>query len=94
MPRFRIGQIVTSRAGRDAGRTFVVVGADGDAVVVADGDLRKVENAKRKNAKHLVAHDWVEPGLESRIMSGEKVTNAEIRRVVEAWRSRTAGGGR
>jgi len=94
MPDLRIGQMATSKAGRDAGKTFVIIGIDGDRAIVADGNIRKVESGKKKNFRHLVAHDWVEPGLESRIVNGERITNAEIRRIVEAWESRTAGGGR
>lgn len=94
MPDLRVGQVVTSRAGRDAGKTFVVIGLDGDRVVVADGDLRKVENAKKKNLKHVVGHDWVEPEMAARILRGDRVTNAEVRGVVEAWQRRTPGGGR
>ncbi len=93
MPDLSIGQVVTSRAGRDAGKTFVVVDWSGDRAMVADGDLRKVENAKKKNPRHLVAHDLVDPEIRAKAMRGEKVTNADIRRVVEAWLG-NAGGGR
>ncbi len=91
MPDLRIGQVVTSRAGRDAGKAFLVIGLEGDRVAIADGDLRKVESAKKKNVKHVVGHDWVEPELAARISRGDMVTNSEIRGVVEAWHRKTPG---
>ena len=94
MPDFGIGRIVTSKAGRDRGKAFVVIGIEGDRVRVADGELRKVGSAKRKNQRHLVAHDWIAPGLESRIRGGDGVSDAEIRKIIEAWQEKTAGGGR
>ena len=44
-----IGQIVVSKAGRDAGRAFVIVGVADDAhVLIADGQLRGLSRPKKK----------------------------------------------
>lgn len=49
-----IGEIVYSKAGRDRGRYFAVVEIVGEGFVrVADGDVRRIKNAKLKNVKHL-----------------------------------------
>ena len=43
-----IGQIVHSRAGRDKDKFFIVVSlVDEEYVLVADGDLRKINNPKK-----------------------------------------------
>ena len=47
------GSLVYSIAGRDKGTLFVVLEADGDYVYLADGNLRKVENPKKKKLKHV-----------------------------------------
>ena len=48
-----IGQIVVSKAGRDAGRAFVIVGVADDAhVLIADGQLRGLSRPKKKKLKH------------------------------------------
>jgi LSU ribosomal protein L14E len=45
-----IGRIVKSKAGRDKDRIFIIVGvADEKHVLIADGDLRKIEKPKKKN---------------------------------------------
>ena len=47
------GSLVYSIAGRDKGTLFLVLKKDGDFVYLADGDLRKVENPKKKRLKHV-----------------------------------------
>lgn len=49
------GSVVVSKAGRDKGRFFLVVSVENDFALIADGDLRKLENPKRKKLKHLGA---------------------------------------
>ncbi len=57
MERFvcEIGQIVLSKAGRDAGRYFLVTGMDGAELLLADGRHRMLNRPKRKNPAHVQA---------------------------------------
>jgi ribosomal protein L14E/L6E/L27E len=49
-----LGNVVYSKNGRDKGRMFVVIKIVNDRfVLLADGDLRKVEKPNLKNIKHL-----------------------------------------
>ena len=48
-----IGQIVSSKAGRDKNYFLVIVKEDGASVYVCDGKERPLERPKRKNVKHL-----------------------------------------
>ncbi|NMB19832.1 MAG: hypothetical protein GX979_03115 [Firmicutes bacterium] len=58
MGLLQVGQLVTSKRGRDSGRKYVVVKFYDDSHVdVADGSVRKLSRPKRKNIKHLVIHD-------------------------------------
>lgn len=47
------GQLVRSKAGRDKTRTLAVLAVDGPMLLVADGDLRKLDNPKRKRCSML-----------------------------------------
>ena len=47
------GLIVCAMAGRDRGRYFVVLEAEGGYALIADGKSRKLAKPKKKNAKHL-----------------------------------------
>ncbi|ABN54124.1 MAG TPA: RNA-binding protein [Hungateiclostridium thermocellum] len=78
-----IGQVVYSRAGRDSGRKLVVVGiVDDKNVLVADGDLRRIEKPKRKKIKHLRVTKKVILPLTDKLKSGAKVSNSEIRKAL------------
>ena len=49
-----IGSIVTSKGGRDKGRTFVVTATESEEfVMLADGETRRVSRPKKKKLKHL-----------------------------------------
>ncbi len=49
-----LGRVVFSKTGRDSGKAFVIVRVVNDRyVIVSDGDLRKIENPKMKNVRHL-----------------------------------------
>jgi len=78
-----VGQIVVSRAGRDAGRAFVVAKVIDDLYVeICDGDPRKVEKPKRKKIKHLNITDKFAEGLAEKLKNGDRITNAEIRKAL------------
>jgi len=78
-----LGQIVVSKAGRDAGRRFVVVRVIDDSFVeISDGDLRKIEKPKRKKIKHLTSTDEKSEILAEKLRNGVKITNAEIRKML------------
>jgi len=78
-----LGQIVVSRAGRDAGGRFIVIKViDEHFVEICDGDLRRLENSKRKKIKHLNITTEKAQGLEEKLKSGSRITNAEIRKAL------------
>lgn len=83
-----LGQLVTSRAGRDQGKAYLVVEVlPGSFVRVADGATRKVAAAKKKNLRHLVAHravaSEVADGLAEGRISDERVRQALKRLLAE-----------
>jgi ribosomal protein L14E/L6E/L27E len=88
MDDWQIGQVVRSKAGRDKGRVFVVVGKfDDQHVLVADGDLRKIEKPKKKKFKHLQRYNDVIWQIKEKILRGDKITNEEIRKFLEPYKS-------
>lgn len=79
-----VGMVVSSRAGRDAGDRYVVIGAAGDdTVLVADGRRRGTDRPKRKNVKHLDVHGPAGP-LAARLRDGGTVTDEELREALAA----------
>ena len=53
MMEYISGMVVISSAGHDGGGWFVVTGADGRYVYIADGKERKLATPKRKNPRHI-----------------------------------------
>lgn len=80
-----VGQLVYSRAGRDANRAFVVVGVCDDRhVLVIDGQVRPTTHPKRKNVRHLTPGSARYPD----VAAGRMPSNAELHR----WLRSMAGG--
>ncbi|MBX5475828.1 MAG: KOW domain-containing RNA-binding protein [Clostridia bacterium] len=76
----RVGQIVRSRAGRDAGKAYVVIGLENERfALVADGATRTVRRPKRKNVRHLEVLPAEDARLAASFEEGRGPTDAQIR---------------
>ncbi|HLR20671.1 MAG TPA: KOW domain-containing RNA-binding protein [Tissierellaceae bacterium] len=81
-----IGQVVRSKAGRDKGRVFLVLDIiDDKHLIIVDGDLRKIDNPKRKKIKHLNVYNIVLQELSYRLDNKMKINNAYIRKLLEPF---------
>jgi len=81
---YKVGQVVYSKAGRDAGKKFIIVSIpDESYVYISDGDLRKIEKPKRKNAKHLLITEEIIKPLSEKLLKNMNVNNSEVRRALE-----------
>ena len=79
-------QIVRSLAGHDRGDLFCVMDTEGEFLLLADGKRRKVEQPKRKRAKHVTAvGKYSHPTIE-KLRAGQPVGNQELRRALAALR--------
>lgn len=79
----QLGQLVTSRAGRDIGQQFLVVGYNGQRVLVADGRLRSVKRPKEKNIRHICLHTIVAKEIRTKLLANISVSDADIRAALE-----------
>jgi len=78
-----LGQVVYSKAGRDEGKIFVITGLiDANYAYISDGDLRRVENPKKKKIKHLVITKDIINTIAQKISIDVRITNAEIRKAL------------
>ncbi len=79
-----IGQVVISKAGRDAKKSFIIYEVlDDKHVLLVDGKLRKVEQAKKKKVKHLMKTNMISKFVQRKLSQGDKLTNAMIRKELE-----------
>jgi ribosomal protein L14E/L6E/L27E len=58
---------------------------DAEHVFVVDGDLRKLDNPKRKKIKHLIVYNTVLPELRYKLDNKMKINNAYIRKLLEPF---------
>jgi len=78
-----LGQVVYSKAGRDEGKIFVITQLiESNYVYISDGDLRRVDNPKKKKIKHLVITKDIIETIAKKISIESKITNAEIRKAL------------
>ncbi len=89
----RLGQVVSSRGGRDRGRYYLVIGFTGNMVEVADGVVRRVENPKKKNPKHLQPHNLVADEIGRKLRAGQMPANAELRQWLRLLIATMGGAG-
>ena len=78
----KVGSVVRSKAGRDKGDFFIVLAMDGDYVYMANGELRKVDQPKKKKLKHLQGTEQVSEFIINKLSQGNKVTNSEVRKAL------------
>ena len=74
----RIGSVVYSKRGRDAGGYFAVVSVlDADFVFVADGQTH--------NIKHLKNSGHVLEAIAEKLIAGKKVFDSEVRSALRSF---------
>ncbi|MBS4537333.1 KOW domain-containing RNA-binding protein [Clostridium sp. D2Q-11] len=85
--KLQIGQIVKSSAGRDSSKIFVIIEIlDENYVLLVDGDLRKLDNPKKKKVKHLRPTNRVLDEIKNKIEAKEKFNNAYVRKLLASFR--------
>ncbi len=84
-PGIRPGALVRSLAGRDQGTCYVVLRqVDDRRVLVCNGQQRTVDRPKAKNRRHLEVLGWVESPLGNRLEKGDRVSDQDIKKALEA----------
>ena len=79
-----LGMFAVSKAGHDKGRMYLVIMDEGDAVYLADGKIRTLENPKRKKKKHLqVIKRDIDQVLMQKLINEQKLYNEEIKHAIK-----------
>ncbi|MCE5189779.1 MAG: KOW domain-containing RNA-binding protein [Eubacteriales bacterium] len=78
-----IGTVCTSRAGRDKGRAFVILGiCDENHVLLCDGETRRVERPKKKKLMHLHIEPCHADEIGKRVTEGASLLDADVRKAL------------
>ncbi|MDY6104606.1 MAG: KOW domain-containing RNA-binding protein [Acetatifactor sp.] len=81
-----IGSFVTSKAGHDKGRLYVVLAEMKDSVLLADGRLKTVASPKKKKKRHVQPiNTKVDKSLLGKLNASGQVTDEEIKYAVKSY---------
>lgn len=85
MEGITLGQIVHSKAGRDKGKYFIVIGiVDDNYILIADGNLRKISNPKKKKIKHLVFHEQIAEDIQKDLKENKCIIDSNLRKSLQS----------
>ncbi len=84
----KLGCVVYSKQGRDKGKYFAVVKVEEDFVYIADGELRPLKKAKKKNIKHIKATGAVLECIAEKLLLNKKIYDAELRSALREFNDR------
>ena len=80
LPDLQIADVVSSVAGRDAGKWFYVIKTDDIYLYLVNGKDRTLDKPKRKKRKHAEKVLRSETRVAEKLRNGDKVLNSELRR--------------
>lgn len=76
-----MGQVVVSKRGKDAGRTYVIVGfLESGRLALADAEKYNVLHPKRKNPKHVQPTSRLMAEAARAAETGKEIDHGEYRR--------------
>ncbi|PYZ95634.1 RNA-binding protein [Alteribacter lacisalsi] len=82
----QLGELVRIVKGRDKDQYACIISVlDAKFVLIADGDKRKVDRAKKKNIQHLERTELVMPEVKNSIVDTGRVTNAKLRFAISSY---------
>lgn len=82
--KFVPGRLVSSTAGRDSGKYYLILNVlDPKMVEVVNGEQRTVCSPKKKNVKHLKIYPQLASGIREKKNTGQKITDLEIKKALE-----------
>lgn len=84
------GLLAYSLAGHDKGKVYIIIKEEKDFFWLVDGDVRPLENPKKKNKKHVqiikkyISEELVSNAVQSDITL-KSVTNEIIKRTIKLY---------
>ncbi len=79
---YQISDVVMSKAGRDQGELFFVIGMEQEYLMLANGKDRPLDRPKRKKRKHVVKVLRSDTRVADKLRRGDRVLNSELRRTL------------
>lgn len=84
---FQVGEIVEVLMGRESGKHMIVLDVQGRFVLLADGDKRKYDQAKKKNVRHIRSTGHIAKSVVDSIAENGRISNAKLRFILQDYLS-------
>ena len=82
-----IGKFVTSKAGHDKTKLYVIIKEDSEYVYLVDGDLKTLDKPKKKSKKHIQIINKVDEAIQNKLETGQIIYDEDIKRAIKLyWR--------
>ena len=79
-----VGNVVYSKAGRDKGNYYIIVGVvDSNYVLLADGKCKKIQKPKKKKIKHLQLTNEVAYDIKESVVNKSYDSDSKIRKFLK-----------
>ena len=85
MINFTEGQLVYSKAGHDKEKIYVIIKRENEYLYLADGEIRKKDNPKKKKIKHIQPTNYIDEDISKKI-AGNNITDEELKRVIKLYK--------
>jgi len=83
---FQTGQVVISKAGRDKGDVFIVIGVDMDFLQLVDGKGRPYANPKKKKKKHVQPTKTVDTSIKKALSAQVLLKDSDFRNALKLFK--------
>lgn len=85
MTEYEFGRFVTSKAGHDKCKLFVIIKADSEYVYLVDGKVRTLNKPKKKKLKHIQLLNATDETLIMKKNSNIVVRDEDIKRAIKLY---------
>ena len=93
MVEYKKGYFAKSKAGHDKGKTYIIIegtletGSE-EIVMVTDGDLKPLENPKKKKTKHIQVVHLMDELIGEKLQNGQEIRNEDKRKAIKTYINR------
>lgn len=82
-----IGRLAISSSGKDKGYIFMIYSSGINNVNLVDGNLRRINNPKKKNIKHIEILNTKSEKISEKIKTNKKVFDSEIYSFIKNYKT-------
>lgn len=84
-----VGYLVSSKAGHDKGKIYIITAENEEYVWIADGKSKTIEYPKKKKKKHVqIIKVYKDNDVITSLEQKKTVRDEEIRRVIETYKKK------